>query len=153
MDIAKKRKMMEILRGLIGSGFIGGQAEIANYLKKKGFNVAQSTVSRALTKMGAVKTNKDGKIMYTLSPTNHAPQFTGQSLDNLILSVDQNESLIVVRTTPGSAMFVAGFVDHYCIDFCIGTVAGDDTILVVPKSTKKVKAYSSQLSSFFASKE
>lgn len=153
MDIAKKRKMMEILRGLIGSEFVGGQAEIAKYLKKKGFNVAQSTVSRALAKIGAVKTNKNGNIMYTLSPVSHAPQFTGQSLGNLILSVDHNESLIVVKTKPGSAMFVAGFVDHYCADFCIGTVAGDDTILVVPKSTKKMQTYSSQLSSFFANKD
>jgi len=153
MDIARKRKMIEVLRGLIGSGFVGGQAAIAKQLKRKGFNVAQSTVSRALAKIGAVKTTKGGKTVYTLPTGDRIPQFTGHSLESLILGIEHNESLIVVKTTPGSAMFVAGFVDHHCKDFCIGTVAGDDTILVVPKSVKKVKTFVSKLSSFFSHKD
>lgn len=150
MDLGKKRKMMEILRGLVGSGFVGGQADIAKHLKKKGFNVTQSTVSRSLTKIGAIKTKKDGKTAYTLPSTRPAPQFAGHSFGNLILSTENNENMIVVKTTPGSAMFVAGFIDHYCKSYCMGTVAGDDTILVVPKSSKEIKSSAKQLKQFFS---
>ncbi len=150
MDLLRKRKMMEILRGLIGSGFTGGQADIVKHLKKKGFDVTQSTVSRALTKIGAIKTKSHGKTIYTLSSTGPAPQFAGHTLRNLILSTNNNENTIVVKTTPGSAMFVAGFIDHYCKNFCMGTVAGDDTILVIPKSCKKIKPSVVQLNAFFS---
>lgn len=148
MDILKKRKMLEILRGLIGSGFEGNQTDIVHHLKKKGFDVTQSTVSRALTKIGAVKSKKAGKTIYSIDST-QAPQFSTGSVGDLVLSTTSNESTLIIKTTPGSAMFVAGFIDHYCGSFVLGTIAGDDTIFVAPKTVKKIKSSMKQLQDFF----
>ena len=140
MQVSEKRKMIEVLRGLIGSGFIGNQAEVCEELRKKGYNVTQSTVSRTLKKMGAVKVSDAKGVRYELKSTGNEPIFRG-SIGDLVLSCQNNEATIVIKTSPGSAMFVAGFIDHYCHEDIIGSVAGDDTIFLAPVSIKKISLH------------
>ena len=151
MDMQKKRKMLEVLRGLIGSGFDGGQKEICEYLSQKGFEVNQSTVSRALKKIGASKVADQSGSRYELlsAPTEVAFGPTlGRSLANLLYSIESNESLIVLKTKPGSAMFLAGFIDHYCKKEILGTVAGDDTVFVAPKTVSGIEQHKERVKEF-----
>ena len=139
MDLVTKRKMIEVLRGAIGSGFNGTQDDLKYTLEQKGFAVTQSTVSRALKKMGVVKVSlSDGGSRYELKPQGSISSYGG-NVSNLVISIKHNESMVVVKTNPGAAMFTAGFLDHYLRDEILGTVAGDDTIFIVPVSCKKIK--------------
>ncbi len=141
MDLVMKRKMNKVLRGVIGSGFHGTQEDLKELLEEKGFAVTQSTISRALKKMEVVKVSLvDGGSKYELKPQRSLNAYGG-NVSNLVLSIKHNESMIVIKTIPGAAMFVAGFIDRYCKNEILGTVAGDDTIFAVPSSTKKIKGY------------
>ncbi len=139
MDITTKRKMNQVLRGIIGSGFYGTQEDLVEALWAKDFEVTQSTVSRSLKKLGIIKSQTDQGSFYQLKVVEPKLLY-GQKIYDLILKLDHNENMIVAKTTPGAAMFVAGFIDQYCSQHILGTVAGDDHILIVPKSVKKISA-------------
>lgn len=128
-----QRKLIDLLRGIIGSGFLGTQEELLEVLRSKGHDVNQSTVSRTLKKIGAIKVHTAQGAKYQLFQKDLAPQFS-RKISGLVRSIDFNESLIVVKTPAGSAMFVAGFIDFHFEDQILGTVAGDDTIFISPKN-------------------
>ncbi len=136
MNIQEKRKLKEVLRGLISDGFVGTQTEIASHLKSKGFKITQSTVSRILNDMGVIKEFAGGKQVYR--NVDHPRGSYRGSLSDQVLSVQYNEAMIVIKTHPGSAMFVAGFIDYECRLTVLGTVAGDDTIFVTPMKIAKI---------------
>ncbi len=136
MDAKTKRKLKEVIRGTIGDGFNGTQSDLAKILKSRGFRVTQSTISRTMNQMGVIKEVIDGRQMYKLRNETRA-SYRG-SLADLIINVTNNDNLIVIKTRPGSAMFVAGFLDHECKSIVLGTVAGDDTIFVAPAKTLKI---------------
>lgn len=139
MDLVTKRKMIDVLRGIIGSGFNGTQDDLKNALEQKGFSVTQSTISRALKKMGIVKVGlPEGGSRYELKPQRQINSYGGNVKD-LVVSILHNESMVIVKTNPGSAMFTAGFLDHGLRDEILGTIAGDDTIFIAPVCCKKIK--------------
>ena len=136
MDAQSKRKLKEVIRGLIGDGFMGTQFELAQALKSRGFRITQSTISRTMNQMGVVKEVTNGKQIYKLKNETKA-SYRG-SLADLVVNIASNESLIIIKTRPGSAMFVAGFIDHECKSVILGTIAGDDTIFAAPNKTAKI---------------
>ncbi len=136
MEIVKKRKLKEVIRGLIGDGFTGTQIDLVKALKQRGFKVTQSTVSRSMNEMGVFKESKDGKAVYKLN--NMGSVAYRGSLGDLVIGMEHNQSLIVIKTRAGSAMFVAGFIDHECKATCLGSVAGDDTIFVAPRKPSQI---------------
>ncbi len=131
----KERSPEEVLRGLIGSGFRGGQREIQRALEKNGIFVTQSTISRMLKQMGASRRREGGVNLYSIEDSSVELGSPLTQFRNLVIQVEGNEVLVVLRVVPGSALFVAGFLDHHCSDLILGTIAGDDTIFVAPRST------------------
>lgn len=136
MDISTKRKLKEVVRGLIGDGFGGTQSELVKILRQRGFKVTQSTISRMMTQIGVIKESGEGQSVYKIRSENKS-HYRG-SLSDLVMSIRHNSANIVVKTKAGSAMFVAGFLDHECKNIILGTVAGDDTIIVIPADTRKM---------------
>lgn len=115
---------------LIQEGKIASQSDLVKELKKAGFSVTQATASRDLDEIGAVR-GRDGY---------HLSESDGDSISRsmpvpseLILSVEASGNLAVVRTPPGGAQFLASSLDHSGIKDIIGTIAGDDTVLVVSR--------------------
>jgi transcriptional regulator of arginine metabolism len=90
--------------------------------------------------VGAVKSlNEFGEVVYRL-PKEPAPPHSASILYSLIIDIKANEQLIVIHCHPGSASLVARLLDHHMEKAqIIGTVAGDDTILVIPKSTQMIE--------------
>lgn len=132
---------LTVLRELIREGEASTQEELCEALRRKKFDVTQSTVSRDLRRIGAVKTtNAEEEIVYVL-PEDHQslrPRVT-TPLDGLLTQIDSNETMIVLHTTPGSASLVARHLDSLKESLGIlGTIAGDDTIFVVPESARKI---------------
>ena len=114
---------------LVENGLIHSQSDLVKELKKAGYKVTQATASRDLEEIGAVR----GSEGYRL--TNSSDDALSRVLSNekLILSVESSGNLAVVRTPPGGAQLLASNLDHAGIKSIIGTIAGDDTVLVVSR--------------------
>ena len=121
---------------------IHSQEELRAALAEHGFEVTQATLSRDLVDLGAVKvSNGDGRSVYALpaeSPTER-PDTTVESgrlaraLHELAVSVDHSLNIVVVRTPPGGAQYLASAFDGSHWGAILGTVAGDDTVLIVTR--------------------
>jgi len=131
---------LNVLRGLLVEGKTSTQEELVQELRSQAFTVTQSTISRDLSRLGAVKArDTSGRIVYRLPedvPT--APAMPSSDFKDLLVNVQHNGSLIVISTTPGSASLVAHQLDKSKPEGILGTIAGDDTIFVAPSSTKKI---------------
>jgi transcriptional regulator of arginine metabolism len=107
-------------------------------LRKRGCTVTQATLSRDLNELGAMWAPADDGGRYTFTASNSFPML--RPLVNAeVTGIDANESLIVVHTLPGCANTVGEFIDRERNPHVIGTVAGDNTLLVIPASTKQTK--------------
>lgn len=135
----RKKLILEHLRELLIQGSVSTQEEICAALESQGHDINQSKVSRLLRKIGAVKAkNEQGEVVYRL-PKEPAPPAPSSQLAGLIIDIASNEALVLVNTSPGSASLIARLLD-YNKDKAeiLGTIAGDDTILVIPKSTHRI---------------
>jgi len=114
---------------LVESGVIYSQLDLVKELNKLGFKVTQATASRDLEEIGAVR-GSDGYRLQNSSDDSLARVLTNEQL---ILSVEASGNLVVVRTPPGGAQLLASNLDHSGLKSIIGTIAGDDTVLVVSR--------------------
>lgn len=120
---------------LIASGKIASQSDLVKALKKQGFAVTQGTASRDLEGIGAIRVrNSDGEMVYALTDTQ--PISTKSSFPSeLVLTATPSGNLVVIRTPIAAAQMLASAIDGLSqsgkLASAIGTVAGDDTVIVV----------------------
>ena len=120
---------------LIASGKIASQSDLVKALKKQGFAVTQGTASRDLEDIGAIRVrNSDGEMVYALTDTQ--PISTKSSFPSeLVLTATPSGNLVVIRTPIAAAQMLASAIDGLSqsgkLASAIGTVAGDDTVIVV----------------------
>lgn len=128
MSSSKSRRLA--LRELLLAGRPGTQIELCRALAARGFAATQSTISRDLKVLGAARVLRDdGDFGYSLRS---APR--GAFPGEMIVAVQHNETAIVVRTRVGRAPAVGLELDAMGHDDILGTIAGDDTVLVIPRS-------------------
>jgi len=136
---------------------VRSQAELATALVAAGFHVTQATLSRDLDELGAVKLRTaDGGLPAYVVPEDGSP-LTARSLDDdpplrlarllaeLLISADASANIVVLRTPPGAANFLASALDRARLPQVLGTVAGDDTILVVARDPDGGRALADHL--------
>ena len=135
---------------LIKAGVVHSQSDLVKLLKKAGFVVTQATASRDLEEVGAVRSrNENGELIYQIRTTSDGAISKSMPLPaDLILSVESSGNLAVVRTPPGGAQFLASSLDNSDIKSIIGTIAGDDTVLVVSKKSNGGAELAKELLSF-----
>lgn len=131
--IANRRRLV---RKLITGGPITSQQELVAMLEDAGHFVTQATVSRDLDAIGAVKVRTDsGGMQYGIpeDPAGAAAdeRETVRIIDEFVDSLAVSANVLVVRTRPGAAHVVAGAIDRARLEGVLGSVAGDDTLLVV----------------------
>ncbi len=130
--------LVEDLKSLLLQEITATQENICEALEAKGYVINQSKISRLLRKVNAVKSkNEKGEMIYRL-PHDIVPPSIDTVLSELIIEVIDNESMIIIKTSPGSASLIARIIDNKKCQI-IGTIAGDDTIFVAPESVKKIK--------------
>jgi transcriptional regulator of arginine metabolism len=129
------------LRRLLSEEKLSTQDELREELKSLKFKVTQSTISRDLRRLGAIRAvDPDGRIVYRLPEEIHAPlpQSNG-TLENLVLDIKHNGFMIVLNTVAGSASLIARHLDQKKPAGILGTIAGDDTIFVAPANLKNIQ--------------
>ncbi|GAA4884193.1 transcriptional regulator ArgR [Ferrimonas pelagia] len=127
-------ELVRAFKSLLKEERFGSQGEIVSALQSAGFaNINQSKVSRMLSKFGAVRTrNAKQEMVYCLPAELGVPTANAQ-LRNLVLDVDHNGTMIVVRASPGAAQLIARLLDSMGkAEGILGTIAGDDTIFIAP---------------------
>jgi len=134
MQSSKSDEFTSVFRTLLKEERFGSQGEIVEALKELGFaNVNQSKVSRMLTKFGAVRTRNAKQEMVYCLPAEIGVPNTTSPLKNLVLDIDHNQYIIVIRTSPGAAQLIARLLDSVGkAEGILGTIAGDDTIFITP---------------------
>jgi transcriptional regulator of arginine metabolism len=130
---------------LITHRTVRSQAELLALLADEGISVTQATLSRDLDELGAVKLRgvDGGAPVYVIpedgSPVRAVEGGTGRLarlLSELLVSADASANLAVLRTPPGAAHFVASALDRAALTDVVGTIAGDDTIVVVAREPR-----------------
>ena len=136
--MAYSSQLITAMHQLLQQESIQNHQQLAELLKRQGFTVNQSTISRLLRKLGAMKgLNAKHEIVYLLPKE---PRPSAPEVGKLVSSINHNEQLIVIQTSPGSANMIARLLDlNQTKCQILGTIAGDDTILVIPTSVKNLE--------------
>lgn len=133
-----KEVFLSTLQEILHKEAVTTQEALRLALQKQGIRANQALISRALHKLGAIKVKEGQHMVYRL-PGELIAVTTRNSLQQLILSITSNESLIVIRTAPGSAQLVGRLLDQQKSIGILGTVSGDDTIFIAPEKAGEIK--------------
>ncbi len=127
---------------MVSQRAVRSQSELAKLLAAEGIEVTQATLSRDLDELGAVKLRgPDGGAPVYVIPEDGSPvrgvaggtERLSRLLGDLLVSTDASGNLAVLRTPPGAAHYLASAVDRAGLSEVVGTIAGDDTLLVVAR--------------------
>lgn len=138
-----KSKRHRAILDIIHHEVIRTQEELAEFLRVRGMEVTQATVSRDIKELGLIKVpmSKDESRYAAPGETTAvpAPERLRRLLRDTVTHVDYSFNIVVVRTLPGHAHAVAAAIDGSHWHEAIGTVAGDDTILIVVKPLEAIE--------------
>lgn len=128
--MAKREDRKGVIRALVRAEDIRTQKELVERLQAHGYDCAQATVSRDIAEMGFVKSEKG---FYALPEDMALKRLMGEHA----LSVEDAGNLVVVKTRGGSASMIGEVVDNADIDGLVGTIAGDNTIMIAVKTEER----------------
>lgn len=139
MKTNRHRKIVDIIQRKP----VETQEELAEELKREGFNVTQATISRDIKELRLVKIATGNNLYRYAVPDEKL--ISGNQVKNRriftdsVTRMDFSENIIIVKTSPGAAQAVAAVIDNEGLKEIIGSVAGDDTVLVVVKPITAVQ--------------
>lgn len=136
--IEEIQKRHAVIKSLISSQKILNQTQLVKTLKQKGIKVTQATLSRDLNELGVIRVPTASGLVYKIIASGNESTLKSHIAEEVI-SIDGNECLVVIKTFPGRAQGVALFLDKQNDPEFLGTVAGDDTIIVIPRTVKRAK--------------
>ena len=136
---ARHQRIVEIIARLP----VRSQGQMLELLAQDGYDVTQATLSRDLVEIGAVKIRHGGVLVYAVpgeggdrslraaeSPEEVAVRLR-RLCEDLLVTATASANLVVLRTPPGAASFLASAIDQGAVPEVLGTIAGDDTIMVI----------------------
>jgi len=136
---ARQQRIVEVL----STRPVRSQTELLGILAEDGIDVTQATLSRDLVDVGAEKVRVGKNLVYavpgeggdrTVRAAPDGAEVTTrlqQRCHELLVSAEVSANLVVLRTPPGAANFLASAIDHTSVPGVVGTIAGDDTIMVI----------------------
>lgn len=152
MRLSRQNKILEIIR----TNEVETQDQLLNLLREAGYSVTQATVSRDIRELQLVKRQgKDGKYRYFAGNYDDRPisdRFI-KIFRETTLSYSCAQNLIVVKTLPGCAGAAGEAIDTLSLEHLVGSVSGDNTLLIVVDSNENVPYITSELDRVLESKE
>jgi transcriptional regulator of arginine metabolism len=129
---ARQQLIMEVLH----SAPAPSQDDLRKALKRHGMSVTQGTLSRDIHEMGLVKTPEGYSLPETIHPADPGLPSTHRLVREFVREVREAQNLLILKTSVGSAQPVAAALDAEQWPETVGTIAGDDSILIVAKNQK-----------------
>lgn len=145
-----------LIVSLLQRGAVHSQGELAALLADEGVHVTQATLSRDLVELRAVRIRTaSGALVYavpgeggdrtpTTTDTEQLAVRLARLCAELLVSAEASGNLVVLRTPPGAAQFLASAIDHSVMPSVLGTIAGDDTVLVIARDPAGGEAVASR---------
>ena len=137
-----KNRRLTAIRDLVERESVHSQEELRRRLVARGFDVTQATLSRDIKELGLVKRASDGA--YSTSNNDGSTPAAAlvtlsRALGEFLQSVEVSQQLLVVRTGPGQAQLLGLALDRARLPEVLGTIAGDDTILVICRDARSAQ--------------
>jgi transcriptional regulator of arginine metabolism len=138
-----KGARQQLIADLLASRAVRSQTELAELLSSRGVHVTQATLSRDLVELDAIKVRvASGALVYAVpaeggdrtpvvSESAASAQRLARLCGELLVSAEGSANLVILRTPPGAAQFLASAIDKVELGDVLGTIAGDDTVLVI----------------------
>ena len=156
----RQRRIVELL----GAHEVHSQGELSDLLVAEGTEVTQATLSRDLVELGAVKVRRGRALVYAVPGEGGEVTAVGsigdaasarlrRTCEELLVSAVAADNLVVLRTPPGAANYLASAIDQARDPDVVGTIAGDDTILLVTAGAKQAGAVAERLHSLAGSRD
>ncbi|MGX7419159.1 arginine repressor [Carnobacterium gallinarum] len=150
----KKTNRQLVIKQIINNHDVATQEELLQYLKEEGVDATQATISRDIKEMNLVKTTSSkGNVKYTLFQQNKLSdqEKLEQTIGEVVIRLTQVQFMTIIMTIPGNAHVVAALLDAIDFPEMVGTVGGNDTILVISKDedeAQKMYDYFNQWTNF-----
>ncbi len=132
---ARQLKIREILH----QHHVVNQHDLLQLLRDSGMAVAQATLSRDCAELGIIRSRINGNYRM-ISPDDNAGRIIKGLVGIEVLAINANETTVIIRTLPGRAHGVGSYLDQLRSPLVLGTIAGDDTVLVIPSSVLNISA-------------
>ncbi|WP_076417124.1 MULTISPECIES: transcriptional regulator ArgR [Colwelliaceae] len=148
----KQEALVQAFKELLKQEQFASQGDIVDALKAQGFdNISQSKISRMLSKFGAVRTRNARQEMVYCLPAELGVPTAKSPLKQLVLDIEHNDVMIIIRTSPGAAQLIARLLDSLSkSDGVLGTIAGDDTIFIAPTKVTAIQKTITKLEALFS---
>ena len=155
----------QLILNILRRQSVRSQGELLEILSRKGFDVTQATLSRDLVELGAVKVREGRTLVYAVPgqggdrTARVAPGIEEVSsrlrrqCEELLVTARASANLVVVRTPPGAANYLASAIDQADELNILGTIAGDDTIMIITTGAEQSQALASRLLALAGSRE
>ena len=129
---------------LVGTRPVHTQQDLARQLKAAGIDATQVTLSRDIRELGLVKTSEGYRLLASAAAATGGPSFAS-IIGEFLVDVRQAAQILVLRTPPGGAQSVARALDQQAWPGIAGTIAGDDTVMVVATNAKSASSVKRRL--------
>ncbi|MCL2529954.1 MAG: ArgR family transcriptional regulator [Coriobacteriia bacterium] len=140
--MTKRETRISLIRSFVQSGHIKTQSELVDLLAEQGIEATQATISRDIAEMGLQK--KDGGGYYVLPED----AFVRRMVKELVREVVPAQNLVVVKASTGAAQGVAAALDGAELKGIIGSIAGDDTIMLIAADNEGAVKLAATIDSF-----
>ena len=149
-----KARRQAVIVELVDHEPLRSQEELRRRLRQRGFEATQATISRDIKELGLVKRAGDGAYQRPgVEAANPETALTAleRAAAEFVRSVDRVQQLVIVRTGPGQAQTLAFALDRAHLPDVVGTIGGDDTILVIARAARAAAALMRQLKDYSSS--
>jgi transcriptional regulator of arginine metabolism len=144
-----KKHRHKIIREVLQTNDVNSQEILLKLLTDKGFELTQATLSRDIKELKIVKVPTErGNYVYQFSESMQNPEEEMPLSSFGFVDIEFSGQLAVIKTRPGYAMAIAGEIDRRATRYILGTVAGDDTILLIPRENISREKVIASLSEF-----
>ena len=138
----KARRQSAIL-DVVEHEAVRSQEQLRQRLSSRGFEVTQATLSRDIKELGLLKRSSDGAYQPSgvdATSSTSAVDAMGRALSEYLVSIEPVQQLIVLHTGAGQAQMLGLAIDRARLSEVVGTIAGDDTLLIIARDAKTAQA-------------
>jgi transcriptional regulator of arginine metabolism len=144
-----KRERQRLMRELIARQPVSSQQDFVDLLAQRGFDVTQATVSRDIAELGLIKVFRGERHVYASPEDLVAPRQSDEplrrALEDLPVTVGRSGLIVLLVSSPGSASAIAEAIDRSSLNEQEGTLAGDNTVLVLFRDEQRLESWLSRL--------